>query len=293
VYTFLTVLHVFVCIFLMLVVLLQAGRGGGIGLAFGGSGGSQSVFGSSGGATFLTKLTAICAVIFFTNSLALAYMSSQSDSKRLQRIAEQKVQAKKSEEALNSKLMTDIEKQREAQEKAAAQKSEADQAPAEGATPDKATDEKLAVPAPAGDKAAPALKLTMPGQAPGRPLGAAPKLDIGEKPAAGTPIKPAEKPLAPKVEAVKPAPKPVAPKPEAAKPASKAQAPAAGGSGEAEKAAASAPKKKAAEAVEGEKPAAAEKKAEEKPAAEAKPAKKPAIEKKSEEKPAAEKPAAE
>ena len=63
-YTFLTVLHVFVCIFLMLVVLLQAGRGGGIGLAFGGSGGSQSVFGSSGGANFLTRLTAVCAIVF-------------------------------------------------------------------------------------------------------------------------------------------------------------------------------------------------------------------------------------
>jgi preprotein translocase subunit SecG len=85
VYNFLTGLHVVVCIFLMLVVLLQAGRGGGMGIAFGGSGGSQSVFGSSGGANFLTKMTAICAFIFFANSLTLAYMSSQSDSRRLQK----------------------------------------------------------------------------------------------------------------------------------------------------------------------------------------------------------------
>ena len=108
-YAFLTVIHVIVCVFLMLVVLLQAGRGGGIGLAFGGSGGSQSVFGSSGGANFLTKLTAVCAVIFFTNSLALAYLSSQSDSRRLQHIAEKKALAKKSEDAATSKMMTDIE----------------------------------------------------------------------------------------------------------------------------------------------------------------------------------------
>jgi preprotein translocase subunit SecG len=90
VYTFLTVVHVIVCVFLMLVVLLQAGRGGGMGIAFGGSGGSQSVFGSSGGANFLTKMTAVCAFIFFANSLTLAYMSSQSDSRRLQKIAAKK-----------------------------------------------------------------------------------------------------------------------------------------------------------------------------------------------------------
>jgi preprotein translocase subunit SecG len=125
VFTFLTIIHVIVCIFLMLVVLLQAGRGGGIGLAFGGSGGSQSVFGSSGGANFLTKLTAVCAFIFFTNSLALAYLSSQSDSRRLKRLDEKNAIAKKAEESISSKMMKDIDKQREEQANAAAQKSEA------------------------------------------------------------------------------------------------------------------------------------------------------------------------
>ena len=88
-YWVLIVLHVIVCAFLVLVVLLQAGKGGGMGIAFGG-GGSQTVFGSSGAGNFLTKMTAICATIFFLNSLALAYLSSQSDSSRLQRLAEQK-----------------------------------------------------------------------------------------------------------------------------------------------------------------------------------------------------------
>jgi preprotein translocase subunit SecG len=187
VYTFLTVLHVVVCIFLMLVVLLQAGRGGGIGLAFGGSGGSQSVFGSSGGANFLTKMTAVCAFIFFTNSLALAYMSSQSDSRRLQRIAEKKALAKKSEEAANAKMLTDIEKQREAKAKAEVNKSEG--TPAEGAA---AEDEAPTVPEkapaedkPAADRTAPALKLTLPGKAPAEgKLAAELKLDKTEKPAA-------------------------------------------------------------------------------------------------------------
>lgn len=162
-YTFLTVLHVFVCIFLMLVVLLQAGRGGGIGLAFGGSGGSQSVFGSSGGATFLTKLTAVCAIVFFTNSLALAYMSSQSDSKRLQKIAEKKAQAKKAEEATNSKMLTDIEKQREEQAKAAAAKSEG--TPAEGTAGEEkapAAEDKAPAGKATNDKPSPALKLALP-----------------------------------------------------------------------------------------------------------------------------------
>ena len=85
-YWALIVLHVIVCTFLVLVVLLQAGKGGGMGIAFGG-GGSQTVFGSSGAGNFLTKLTAICATIFFLNSLALAYLSSASDSNRLRALS--------------------------------------------------------------------------------------------------------------------------------------------------------------------------------------------------------------
>ena len=215
-YTFLTVLHVFVCIFLMLVVLLQAGRGGGIGLAFGGGGGSQSVFGSSGGANFLTKLTAICAVVFFTNSMALAYMSSQSDSRRLQKIAEKKALAKKAEDATNAKLMTDIEKQRAEKDKAAAEKSAAETTPGEGAPAEEKA--PAAEGKPAGDKAAPSLKLTMPGKVPGAPgMPVELKLanpDKAEKPAQPSVEKKAEKLAAPKpaVEKKPAAPKPVADK---------------------------------------------------------------------------------
>jgi preprotein translocase subunit SecG len=211
VYTFLTVIHVIVCVFLMLVVLLQAGRGGGIGLAFGGGGGSQSVFGSSGGANFLTKLTAVCAVIFFTNSLALAYLSSQSDSRRLQHIAEKKALAKKSEDATTSKIMTDIEKQREAKENAAAPKSEGENAaaPTEGA-PGQDKQDKVEKAEKADDKAAakgteaaPALKLTLPGQA-DKP--AAGKLGLGLGKA-----EKAEKPVAEKKDPVRRKAAPVAP----------------------------------------------------------------------------------
>ena len=49
--TFITIIHVFVCIFLMLVVLLQAGKGGGMGVAFGSST-SSAVFGGRGAGSF-------------------------------------------------------------------------------------------------------------------------------------------------------------------------------------------------------------------------------------------------
>jgi preprotein translocase subunit SecG len=179
----------------MLVVLLQAGRGGGIGLAFG-SGGSQSVFGSSGGATFLTKLTATCAIIFFANSLALAYLSSQSDSRRLQKIAEKNALTKKAEEAANSKILTDIDKQRAEKAKAEAAKSEATpgSAPAEEAAEETA------------DKPSTELKLALPDKA--KPVGKlSPDLKLGklDKPVAEKPV--VEK----KAVAVEPAPKKKAP----------------------------------------------------------------------------------
>ena len=194
-YTFLTVLHVVVCVFLVLVVLLQAGRGGGIGLAFGGAGGSQSVFGSSGGANFLTKMTAVCAFIFFANSMALAYMSSQSDSRRLQKIAEQKAEQKKAEDASNAKLLQDIEKQRADKAKAEVNKSE--NPPAEGAEGERPPAEGAADPAeqpsqgePAKGSAMPSLKLTPPGKSRPEGKGAALQLDLGAKPTAEKPAKP-------------------------------------------------------------------------------------------------------
>jgi preprotein translocase subunit SecG len=220
VYTFLTVIHVIVCVFLMLVVLLQAGRGGGIGLAFGGGGGSQSVFGSSGGANFLTKLTAVCAVIFFTNSLALAYLSSQSDSRRLQHIAEQKALAKKSEAAATSKMMTDIEKQREAKEKATAPTSEGEgtAAPTEGASSAEKAEEKAEKPgdktAGKGASSASGLKLTMPGQ--GDKAASTGKLGLG----LGKPEK-SEKPAAEKRDIAKKKAAPAATEEDNAEPAEK------------------------------------------------------------------------
>lgn len=74
-----TVIHVLVSVFLILVILLQAGKGGGMGAAFGG-GGSQTVFGGRGAQTLLGKVTSVAAAIFMITSLALSYQSSQSRS---------------------------------------------------------------------------------------------------------------------------------------------------------------------------------------------------------------------
>ncbi|MCC6552433.1 MAG: preprotein translocase subunit SecG [Polyangiaceae bacterium] len=75
--TILNILHVFVCLFLILVVLLQQGKGGGMGSAFGGA--TAQVFGGRGAGNFMTRLTAICAVIFIATSVSLAYLSSAGD----------------------------------------------------------------------------------------------------------------------------------------------------------------------------------------------------------------------
>jgi preprotein translocase subunit SecG len=64
-----------VSIALILIVLLQTGRGSEIGAAFG-SGSSQTIFGSSGSSGFMTKLTTIVVVVFMVTSLVLAYFYS-------------------------------------------------------------------------------------------------------------------------------------------------------------------------------------------------------------------------
>jgi preprotein translocase subunit SecG len=74
----LEIIHVFVCLFLMLVVLLQQGKGGGMGAAFGG-GATQQVFGGRGAGNILTRATAICAATFMLTSVTLAYVASAGD----------------------------------------------------------------------------------------------------------------------------------------------------------------------------------------------------------------------
>ncbi len=68
------IIHIVVCIALILIVLLQKGKGADMGAAFGGS--SQTVFGGAGAGSFLSKVTASAAVIFMITSLLLSLMLS-------------------------------------------------------------------------------------------------------------------------------------------------------------------------------------------------------------------------
>ena len=75
-YTILTILHVIACVFLVMVVLLQTGKGADMGAVFGGS--SSTVFGSTGAGNFLTRLTTVTAVVFMLMSISLTYLSSRA-----------------------------------------------------------------------------------------------------------------------------------------------------------------------------------------------------------------------
>jgi preprotein translocase subunit SecG len=66
-----TIIHVVVCLFLIIVVLLQSGKAGDISAAFGGQG-SQAAFGPRGAATALSKATTISAVLFMLTSITLS-----------------------------------------------------------------------------------------------------------------------------------------------------------------------------------------------------------------------------
>jgi preprotein translocase subunit SecG len=74
--TLLTVVHILICLFLIVIVLLQHGKGASMGAAFGGS--SQTVFGTEGPLPLLNKITTWAAVFFMVTSISLAYMSSRT-----------------------------------------------------------------------------------------------------------------------------------------------------------------------------------------------------------------------
>ena len=79
VYLAIVVVHVLMCLAIIAIVLLQAGKGADIGSAFGG-GGSQAVFGSMGTPTILGKITTFAAILFMVTSFSLAILSSRRHS---------------------------------------------------------------------------------------------------------------------------------------------------------------------------------------------------------------------
>ncbi len=87
----LLVIHMLTAVGIVGLVLLQQGKGADAGAAFGGGGGgaSQSLFGARGSATFLSRATAVLAVIFFTTSLGLAVVYSRQSAEQGRSITEQ------------------------------------------------------------------------------------------------------------------------------------------------------------------------------------------------------------
>ena len=71
--------HTLIAILIIVLVLLQRGKGADAGAAFG-AGASGTVFGARGSSSFFSRATAVCATAFFVSSLTLAYLSSQGSA---------------------------------------------------------------------------------------------------------------------------------------------------------------------------------------------------------------------
>ena len=84
-YELILIFHVIISCALVGMVLLQQGKGAEVGAAFG-SGASQTIFGAQGSGSFITRATAVLAALFFTTSLTLTYLATQS-SKQAQQLS--------------------------------------------------------------------------------------------------------------------------------------------------------------------------------------------------------------
>ncbi len=73
---FITVLHILICLFLIVVILLQSGKAGDIASAFGGLG-SQTAFGPRGAQTALGKATIVCTALFMITCIGLAVLQGR------------------------------------------------------------------------------------------------------------------------------------------------------------------------------------------------------------------------
>jgi len=79
-HTAIVIVHILCTLFLILVILLQSGKGAAMGSGLG-AGSSQTMFGSSGAGNFLTKMTTAIAILFMITSLTLGIMSTKEKSR--------------------------------------------------------------------------------------------------------------------------------------------------------------------------------------------------------------------
>jgi preprotein translocase subunit SecG len=82
IYAFLIIIHVLVCVFLVLVILMQASKGKGLAGAFGGAAMASAVLGTRGTATFLSKATTYLAIVFMVSCLLLSLLTGRATSTR-------------------------------------------------------------------------------------------------------------------------------------------------------------------------------------------------------------------
>ena len=75
--TLILVIHIIVSVCLILIVLLQVGRGASLSRLFGGGGGTEAIFGGGGGDVFMKRLTVIFAILFIFTSLTLTIISAR------------------------------------------------------------------------------------------------------------------------------------------------------------------------------------------------------------------------
>jgi preprotein translocase subunit SecG len=135
-----TVLHVAVCLLLILVVLIQPGKSGGLGAALGGAG-AQQIFGGRGAGNLLTKTTWVSATLFFVTSVTLAYVAT-STGDTLEDLSEAPVTAPATPEPAADAPTTD---------EPAAEGAGSEDAPAEGSGDDSPGDGAETSPEPGAD----------------------------------------------------------------------------------------------------------------------------------------------
>jgi len=139
----LTVVHVLACAFLILIVLLQPGKSGGLGLFA--TPAATQVFGGRGATTILTKITWVNTAVFFLSSITLAYLSTSSDESLQERaVAAEQVTVDREENKAESKPEPPPEK------------PAPDKPAPEEPAPEKTAPEKTAPDKPAPQKPAPA-----------------------------------------------------------------------------------------------------------------------------------------
>jgi preprotein translocase subunit SecG len=110
-YIFILIIHIIVSLILVAMILLQAGKGGGLADTFGGGGSQVTIFGQKASA-FLTKATTVSAVLFLCTSLSLAFLSSKKQRSIMEGVkitpAKEQTQAQPSQVAEAPKAMPTV-----------------------------------------------------------------------------------------------------------------------------------------------------------------------------------------